>query len=295
LWQPHSLAVHSVAARLRKPVVASAHGMLEKWELAHKAVRKGIYSALFERPALSQSTCLRALSIEEANDYRRYGLKRPIAVIPNGVKELHRVDTSGLTDRFPEIAGKHIVLYLGRINQKKGVLNLLESWAATVAGHRSAHLLIAGPEYADASVAARKIISKANISRSVTFAGTLSGSDKLAALSLARCFCLPSYSEGQSIAVLEALSIGLPVVITAACNVDGVGAAGAGLVVSNNPAELTLALLNILGMSSVSWQEMSNSARALAHTQFNWSNIGQKMQQVYKWMLGGPKPGYVID
>ena len=293
IWQPQSLAVQSLAVQLHKPIIASAHGMLEKWELANKTWRKTLYAALFERPSLSRSTCLRALSIEEANDYRRFGLTRPIAIVPNGVGRLSRVSPSMLTERFPHITGKDVVLYLSRIHQKKGILNLLAGWQRVVAEHKQAHLLVAGPEYPRTAAAARAIVSQCGISSSVTFAGTLAGHDKLAALSLARCFCLPSYSEGQSIAVLEALSIGLPVVITAACNVDGVVDARAGLVCSNTPTDLSDSLLAILKLSSSSWQRMSESAQRLAYSRFDWSQIGRRMLTVYEWMLGGSKPDYV--
>jgi poly(glycerol-phosphate) alpha-glucosyltransferase len=295
VWQPHSLAVQSLATRLRKPVIASAHGMLEKWELAHKALRKKIYSALFERPALARSACLRALSAEEANDYRRYGLTNPIAVIPNGVRELDRVDPSSITARFPQLIEKDVVLYLSRIHQKKGILNLVRAWPQIASAHPQAHLLIAGPEYPDAAAAARELIARSGIGSSVTFAGTLAGTEKLAALSYARCFCLPSYSEGQSIAVLEALSIGLPAVITPACNVDGVAESNSGRVVENKPEILASSILSILELNSTDWNTMSQSARHLARTQYNWTHIGHQMKSVYQWMLGGPKPIEIVS
>jgi poly(glycerol-phosphate) alpha-glucosyltransferase len=295
IWQPHSLAVQSIAARLGKPVIASAHGMLEKWELKHKAIRKRIYSTLFERPSLSHSACLRALSAEEANDYRRYGLANPIAIIPNGVRQLDRAGTAEVTKYFPQLVEKDVVLYLSRIHQKKGILNLIRAWPDISAAHRRAHLLIAGPEYPEAAAAAREIIARSGIGSSVTFAGTIAGTEKISALSFARCFCLPSYSEGQSIAVLEALSIGLPVVITPACNVDGVAESGAGLVDENTPAAIAKSIVTILQLKPTEWQAMSQSARHLARTQYNWSNIGEQMKSVYQWMLGGPKPSLVSN
>ena len=71
----------------------------------------------------------------------------------------------------------------------------------------------------------------------------LSGEDKMAALGLADLFVLPSYSEGFSIAVLEALASRLPVVITKACNFPEVGEHGAGFVVEPNEEAVYQALL----------------------------------------------------
>lgn len=294
LWLAHSLAVRRVADQLRRPVISSVHGMLEHWELAHKGLKKSIYSLLFERPSLSRSSCLRALSEQEAADYRGFGLRNPIAVVPNGIKALDRIDSSAILSRFPQLHGKQVVLFLGRVHHKKGILNLLESWQHVMRRHPDAHLLIAGAEFEEAGIHAREIIARNSLSQTVTFAGVLNGPTKLGALSLARAFCLPSYSEGMSIAVLEALSIGLPVVITKACNVDGVTEAGAGYVTSNQPAQLTCTLNRLLSLASSEWSTMSQAAGRLARTRYDWSVIGSTMQSVYEWVLGGSKPACVV-
>ena len=118
---------------------------------------------------------------------------------------------------------------------------------------------------------------------------------KRAALSAARCFCLPSYSEGFSVAVLEALSFGVPSVVTPACNIGEVAEFGAGTVTANQPEELGTALSGLLGLPEVKWQEMSANAVKLARERYDWAVIAQAMRDVYTWVLGGPKPACVID
>lgn len=294
LWEPHSLAVRKIGLQLGKPIVSSVHGMLERWELSNKRFKKTIYSLLFERPSLARSSCLRALSVQEAEDYRRFGLDNPIALIPNGIAPLTRVDTSEFLAEHPYLQEKRVVLFLGRIHHKKGVLRLLEAWPTIVGKHRDAHLLIAGAEYEETGAIAHQLIRATNIQDSVTFAGVLSGYRKLAALSMATCFCLPSYSEGMSIAALEALSIGLPVVITPACNIDGVTKAGAGYVCSNNPAELATSISDCLSLTSLQWNAMSSAASSLASLNYDWSVVGQQMAAVYAWLLGGPRPDCIL-
>ena len=295
IWEPHSLAVTRVAGRLRKPVVSSVHGMLEGWELANKRIKKQVYSKLFERPSLRRSSCLRALSQCEAEDYRRYGLKNPIAVVANGVTPLGRVDTGDFLMRFPELAEKRIVLFMARVHHKKGILNLLRAWPAVVKRHSDAHLVIAGSNYENTEQAARLIVSETDIADSVSFCGTLNGNAKLGAFSAATLFCLPSYSEGLSMSVLEALSIGLPVVITAACNVDGVAESGAGFVTSNEPGELARALTDGLSLTQAQWRTISDAARLLALSRYDWERVGASMRAVYEWLLGGARPDCVLS
>jgi len=248
-----------------------------------------------ERPSLARSHCFRALSGQEASDYRRFGLRSPIAVVPNGIGPLNRIDPDAFFMRFPKLSGKTIVLYLSRVHYKKGILNLLQAWPEVLRDHPDAHLVVAGPDCQGTVKRAEELVARYNMASAVTLTGTLSGETKLAALSAARLFCLPSYSEGQSVAVLEALSIGLPVVITPACNVDGVTASGAGIVTSNEPSKLAGALSEVLTARSADWNIMSESARRMASTRFNWSVTGETMHSVYAWMLGGPRPACLLN
>lgn len=295
IWLPHSLTVRKLAKKLGKPLVSSAHGMLEKWELANKKLKKEIYSHFFERPSLAHSACLRALSQQEAEDYRKFGLRNLISIIPNGIDPIESVDPADLLLQFPELCDKRVVLFLSRIHRKKGILNLLAAWPEVVRRHPEAHLLLAGGDFAGTAAIAREMVDKQQITQSVTFCGTLNGKLKLSALSLATAFCLPSYSEGMSMAVLEALSIGLPVVITRACNVDGVQESGAGYITSNEPATLAESLSEYLSLNVRRQRLMRESAKHLARTRYNWSTVGAHMYAVYEWLLGGSKPAYVLD
>src|ERR1017187_8977458 len=85
LWQQQCITAGGLGRRHRKPIVISAHGMLERWALNNKRWKKGPYSLLVERPNLRSASVLRALTAAEASDYRRFGLRNPIAIIPNGV------------------------------------------------------------------------------------------------------------------------------------------------------------------------------------------------------------------
>jgi len=294
LWEAHSLAVRRLAKQMGKPVVSSAHGMLETWEMANKKLKKSVYSQFLERPSLDGSLCLRALSEREVGDYRRFGVRRPIAIVPNGIRAIDPVETSILFETFPQLSDKSIVLFLGRIHPKKGVLNLVHAWKTVASKHEDAHLLIAGPDYAGTVARAKQIVSELRLENSVTLTSVVSGQMKLAALSAARYFCLPSFSEGFSVAVLEALSIGLPAIVTPKCNIPSVASAGAGVSTSNDPAALADALISCLRSDCRQWEKMSSAARSLARSRFDWNVTGKTMLSVYEWILGGNRPSCIV-
>jgi glycosyltransferase involved in cell wall biosynthesis len=294
MWVPHCLAARRLARELGKPVVSSVHGGLEQWELRHKWLKKALYSWLLERPSLERSGCLRALSEREVGDYRRYGSRAAIALVPNGIEPLERVNPSRFLEWFPELKHKQIVLFLGRIHEKKGILNLVRAWKTVAARRHDAHLVIAGPSYEDAGDKVRELISDLQLRQAVTLAGVISGPIKTEALSASKYFCLPSYSEGLSVAVLEALSIGLPPVITPECNFQRVEACGAGRITSNEPDTLADTLVSCLDQGSRPWQDMSRASQRLARTDFDWNAIGATMGSVYEWLLGGDRPDCVV-
>jgi len=94
--------------------------------------------------------------------------------------------------------------------------------------------------------------------------------------------------------VLEALSVGLPAIVTPECNIPSVASSGAGVNTSNNPIALAETLIACLGASPLDWRDMSIRARKLARSEFDWKVTGKAMHSVYEWLLGGERPSCVL-
>lgn len=106
-------------------------------------------------------------------------------------------------------------------------------------------LLFAGPDYG-AKAHVENVVRRAGLSNRVVFAGTIDGPTKAAALAAADVFALPSYSEGFSSSVLEALAAGVPVVISEPCAFPGVVDEVAGLVVPIEERSVASAVESLL-------------------------------------------------
>jgi glycosyltransferase involved in cell wall biosynthesis len=85
ICESHTAMTAYLARATKTPYIISAHGMLDPWALRNKRWKKTIYSTFAERPNLRRAACLRALTAIEVDNYRAFGLRVPIAVIPNGV------------------------------------------------------------------------------------------------------------------------------------------------------------------------------------------------------------------
>jgi glycosyltransferase involved in cell wall biosynthesis len=263
--------------------------MLERWALQHKRLKKAFYAALIEIRAVKSATCLRALSVDEVDDYRRLGLTNPIAIVPGTIDVLPCAGPDLFRSEHPQLDGKRIVLFLGRINPKKGLHLLLTAWAG-MAKPQDLHLVIAGPDSEDTRASLERMIDEFELRRSVTFTGMLAGERKASALASAGLFVLPSYSEGFSVAVLEALATGIPVVVTTSCHIPEVAIHHCGWVVKPDAGALQETLREFLSLSGAEAREMGRNGRELVQRRFHSSVVGKQMAQVYNWLQGGDKP-----
>ena len=125
IWTYLSIGVPRWARRNQKPYIVSPHGMLDAWALDNSKLKKKVAAALYERRHLRGAACLHALCASEADSIRAFGLKNPIATIPNGIEIPEGRD---LKSRYS--AKKKIMLFLGRLHPKKGLENALRAWAS---------------------------------------------------------------------------------------------------------------------------------------------------------------------
>jgi glycosyltransferase involved in cell wall biosynthesis len=297
LWMYPSLASFRWSRRGRRPYLVTPHGMLDTWAVSRAAWKKRLVAWWFEDAHLAGAACLHALTQAEARAIRACGLANPICVVPNGVDlpDDIRPGPPGWADA----AGKHrkILLFLGRLHPKKGLEDLLAAWrdVRAVAGARDWMLVIAGWGQKEYQQRLRRIADAPAFGDSLRFLGPQFGEDKAASFACADAFVLPSLSEGLPMAVLEAWSYGLPVLMTDMCNLPEGFAAGAALRIGPDRTGISAGLRQLFGLSDAARREMGARGRALVRERFTWASIGARMAAVYQWVLGGgPPPSSVL-
>ena len=290
LWEGSTAVAARTARALKKPYIVSAHGMLEPWALANKRWKKRVYARLFERDLVARASCLHALTEAEAQQYRAFGAKGPIAIIPNAVEIPAELSSRLFLATYPALLGKRLVLFLGRLHPKKGLDLLLAAWERVSKEHPEAHLVLAGPDAEGTAAKLVATLTSLGLEGSVTFTGMLDGTMKWSALAAAECFVLPSYSEGLSMGALEALGAGLPVIVTRNCNMPEVTRHGAGWEIEPNALELTAALQDTLRESPESNRRMGAHGAELVTARYNPRHVANEMANLYEYVLGGIPP-----
>ena len=189
-------------------------------------------------------------------------------------KTLRRQDREAFLTRFPAARGKTLLLFLHRIDPKKGLDLLARAFAVIHAQFPETHLILAGPDTVNFSETARGFFERAGCggSEAITFTGMLEGALKRGALAAATVFVAPSYSEGFSMSVLETMAAGLPGVITTGCNFPEAAQARVVRETAINSDALAGALHDLLADPAAAEAE-GKRARAFVLAHYTWDQI----------------------
>lgn len=268
------------------PYIATPHGMLEPWALSYKAWKKQIYYTLFEKPALQQASAIQATASLELNNVDSLGFKNAF-LVPNGIHCQEFMTVSGsevFYHKFPETRHKTLILFLGRIDPKKGLDLLAAAFAKVHAKFPQTHLVIAGSDSIGFMSTAQGYFAQTGCLDAVTFTGMLTGKLKYAALAAVNLYVAPSYSEGFSLSVLEGMASGLPCVITTGCNFPEAATAKAAHVVDVNAEAIADALIRCLSNPQEA-KAMGDRARDFICQNYTWNEAAEKLVKVYQAIL----------
>ncbi len=294
LWMYTSIASTRWARGEQKPYLITIHGMLDQWAIHNSRTKKLIAGWLYENTHLRNAACLQAGTMAEVRSIRAYGLRNPICLIPHGIEI-----PGNTTFKEGEGGRTRELLFLGRIHPKKGLVNLLHAWYALQqdgnARIREWVLTIAGWDQGGHEDELKALSNQLGIQESVRFVGPQFGADKKSTYSGAQAFILPSFSEGLPLAVLEAWSYNLPVLITPECNIPEGFDAAAAIQIGTESNKIVTGISQLITMTDRERQSMGARGKQLVDKKFSWNKIARELHSVYQWMLGlGEKPDCVL-
>ena len=292
LWMYPTLCASRWHQTSRRPFMFTAHGMLDAWAIRNSRWKKRLLGFLWEDAAHQEAFCFQVNSEAEYRTGRAYGLRNPIAVIPNGM-DLPDLSVKHAVSWNAQIGARKVLLYLGRLHPKKNLAALLEGWKAVQSAAPQSGdwvLVIAGWDQNNHKAKLRQQTRELGLEESVYFSGPVFGNEKAAAYQNAEAFVLPSFSEGLPMVVLEAWAYGKPVVMTAECNLPEGFAAGAALLTGTTKDALVESLGRLFEMSDEERKNMGGRGRALVSKRFLWPQIAEELKSVCEWAVGGGDP-----
>lgn len=273
-------AAARAARRAGVPYLIAPHGMLVPELVLRKSYWAKVAWLMLEHSNLNAAAGLHVTSPLEERELRRMPLDLPRAfVVPYGIgpPEADANTLPGHSTRasFPQL------LFLGRVNWKKGVDRLL----AALPEVPEARLVIAGNDEDGYERQLRALADRYGVASRVDFRGPVYGAEKQLLLEQADLFVLPSYSENFGNAVLEALAASLPVVVTKEVGLaESIEAASAGVVTDGSPARLATTLRGLLS-DPQRLREMGRRGCRLVREHFSWDSVAARMEEVMREVL----------
>ncbi|MEG4312323.1 MULTISPECIES: hormogonium polysaccharide biosynthesis glycosyltransferase HpsP [unclassified Microcoleus] len=287
LFSPVTTFAATIARYHKLPYIMRPCGMLDPADLQKKKRLKQIYAAVLERPNLAGAATIHFTSKEEAKISERFGLgstgKMPVPrdlVIPLGV-------TAGLFPKRLRESEVPIILFMSRIEPKKGLDLLIPALESILALGIEFHFILAGsnPQDAEYETQIKVQIQNSSLAKYTTITGFVSGDLKVELLTKADLFVLPSYYENFGIAVAEAMTAGVPVAISDRIHIaEDIQQAEAGWV---GPLEVG-AIANSIKSALLNPQERQRrglKGQEYARKHYNWEAIAQQTIDAYQQIL----------
>lgn len=281
-----------IAKKRLIPIIFSPHGALEPWPIKNSYLKKKLIWNSFQGKDLKNATCFHVPTSHEIKNLRRLGLKAPAAIIPYGVN-IPRKDLSIEKEEFlkdhPSLKGKKILLFLARLHEKKGLNPLIRAWKELCKSFPDWHLLIVGNDdgYKDH---VEFMIKEFNLNTNTTVLKPMFGAAKTRVFAASNIFVLPSFSEGFSTAVIDALAHQLPALLSDKCNFPSLEEQGIGKVVAPSAQAIQRGLQELMELREEERKEMSVAARKLVQAKYNWEVVSGQMRDLYSWLIQRDSP-----
>ncbi|HXX78978.1 MAG TPA: glycosyltransferase, partial [Ktedonobacteraceae bacterium] len=204
-----------VAGSLRKPVIATNHYLpinMSRSLSADPLFGKPFVSVTYSYLVHFCNRCeyVTAPTMTALNLLYEHGLRAPAQAISNGI-DLKKFSPGArdtrLRQHFHLPQDRPIILSVNRLSQEKRIDVLIDAAAKMT---RNAHIAIASTGPAEADLRAQ--VEELNLMDRVSFLGFIHDRDLAPLYRLADVFAIPSEAELQSLATMEAMACGLPVV-----------------------------------------------------------------------------------
>lgn len=281
VWVWPTVTAAAAARRYDVPYLLSPRGMLVPDLVRRKSwLAKQIWLLLFDARNVEAAAAIHVTSEREGIELCALGLRPDhIEIVPNGVDIPPKSEIKAWN--ISQSGDCPYVLYLGRINWKKGLDRLIASMALV----KNVNLVIAGYDENGYQAKVMRLAAEAGLGERTRFVGPVEGKAKWELVRNAACLVLPSYNENFGMAVIEAMAVGCPVVVTEEVGLANVVRdSGSGLVASSDTRGLAEAIETVV-RSPERQKMMGEAGTRTVRERFEWSSIARQMEAVYLQVL----------
>ncbi|HKF47794.1 MAG TPA: glycosyltransferase [Terracidiphilus sp.] len=288
LWNPVTTVAAMACRQAKVPYVISPMGMLRIAAARSKSLRKTLYYHAMDRRTIAGAAALTFFTELEAAESRQYAHGCPDHVlIPNGIDPSGResITAGSFRARHPELGGKRVMLFLGRLHSCKNLGLQLQAFNLLASKFKDLTWLLVGPDAGEWDGLSSEI-QRLGLQNRVLWVGPQSHDACLEALADSDVCVLTSHHEGHSMAMNEALLMRAPLVMTGSVGFEIAETAGAALVTTSDPAAIADAITEILSDPGLV-RRMQASAQSLIDDVLAWPRVAIRLSSIYENIAAG--------
>lgn len=278
-----------IARALRKagiPFIITTHGT---YSTQHAYTGKRLFAKWFyELDFLNLATEVHALSREEGTGLQRYGYQGRSFIVPNGI-ELDEIPSKRHTDFFANkfYQDKIKLIWVGVLREDKNLRALIGAVALLPADIRDQIVcILIGPDYRANS---KKFLARAHelgCAENFDLIGPLYDQKKYDAIESADLYVLPSFTEGVSLAMLDAMACAKPCLITTGCGFNHFIKNDFFVLCEPYAQDIATSIQEAVQRRG-EWSQMGQNARAMIERDLNWPAITRVMIDNYTRIVNG--------
>ena len=284
LWTPYSIICLNLFKKYKVPYLITTHGMLDKYGLQRKLIKKNIAMFLYQRSCLLNAKAFRVTSRIELNNLRSYGITQPIAIIPHGTK----IKTSLKEIEHKTRNDSKNILFLGRLDPIKNLESLLIAWSLIEKDNKSWNLLIAGVGNIKYTEKLKNLSGDLNL-KNIKWLGYLNNEEKERVIKSSSLLILPSFSENYGLVVIESLILGTPVIVSDKTPWLDLKNFNCGYICSTDYESIKINIDKFISLNFSERINMSKSSFKYASLNYNWELISSKLSSFYDWVRDNKK------
>ncbi len=278
LYNIESIQIYKDLLKNKIPYIIVPHSEMNKVAQKKKHLKKTTANILLFNKFINNAKAIHCLSEEEANSIE-FDVKK--FVCTNGVPKQEKVKNSFNQDKIKFI-------YIGRLDVYiKGIDIMLEAFAKNkeILLENNCTLDIYGPDILGRREQIEKIITDKDLGELVFIHKQVGGEEKINKYFESDIFIQTSRNEGMPVGILEALSLGMPCIITDGTNLGNiVEQYNAGWKSETNIDKLAEMIKKAI-LEKESLKEKSQKAIKLIDENFSWNEISERLSNVYNELL----------
>ena len=292
----HGMTASSICSRHKIPFIVSPHAFIASWMINGfgPTLLKNIHFKLLDRLILSRSAAIHYCSKHERCASKARAGNTPSFVVTSGVavpdsdEDIDNSHRQRWRKKFNLSDSDSVLLFVGRIHSVKNLHLIIEALAQLQ--DISIKLFCVGLVHDNKYFEAlQKQIKESNLEESVIFIPPVKNKKLYNWYLCADVFVLPSIGEGASLSLSEALSYGLPVILSdGVSNGDDIQRAKCGRVVPQDVGSFVKVFRNFVNNSS-EFEEYSRNARSYAQEHFDQNKASIYMLRAYYNILTGER------